>query len=108
MLRDDVLAPHVGRVTRPFLDDPLGELLLERLVVARTDVGIERHDVPGVGRVLARRRLSGVEHAERARAELHDLRHAIGHLSAAERLDRFPPGARGRNARCYRLVLVFA
>ena len=41
--------------------------------------GCERHDVPGIGRVLAGRRLGRIDHAERPRAELHDLRHAVRH-----------------------------
>ena len=36
------------RVARPLLDDLVGELALEVLVVLVADVGIERHDVPGV------------------------------------------------------------
>ena len=46
--------------------------------IPAADIRVERHHVPGIGRVLAGRRLGGVEHAQRTRPELDQLRHAAG------------------------------
>ena len=71
-------ARHVRAVARPGLQDPLGELLLEGLVVLAAGVRLERHHVPRVGGVLAGRRLGRVDQAQRTRAELHQRGHAAG------------------------------
>ena len=76
--RQHVLVGHIRADLGPGLDDLVGELFLETLVILPADVGIERHHMPGIGRRLAGRRLRRVEQAERSRAELDHLRHAAG------------------------------
>src|SRR5262249_26132284 len=60
----------------PSLYDLVCEFLLELLVGPAAEVRVERHDVPRIGPVLARRCLRGVEHAQWPRPELYELRHA--------------------------------
>src|SRR5262252_6622109 len=74
--RDDVPARHVGAVACPSLYDLVCEFLLELAVVLAAEVRVERHDVPRIGRVLARWRLRRVEQAQRPGPELHELRDA--------------------------------
>src|SRR5262249_60639772 len=74
--RDDVPARHVGAVACPSLYDLVCEFLLELAVVLAAEVRVERHDMPRIGRVLARWRLRRVEQAQRPGPELPELRHA--------------------------------
>ena len=75
VLAEHVVAGHVGAIDRPFLEDALSEFSLEALVITAEfgNVGVFGHYVPGVGGGAPIGRLTGVDFAQGARAELDDL-----------------------------------
>src|SRR5262249_57152965 len=48
---ENILAGHVRAVTRKTFDDLVGKIFLEGRVRLTTEIGVERHNVPAVGRV---------------------------------------------------------